>query len=66
MQPLHFAVEQNAVNDKPDGGNERRDRASKIDRFADSEIDPDAPEADANGEKGGENDENNMETFDRH
>jgi hypothetical protein len=66
MEPLHFAVEQNTVNDKADGGREGGDCASQINRFADGKIDPDAPEADANGEKSGKDDENNMEAFDRH
>src|SRR5205814_8296156 len=65
-KPLHFFVEPDAVNDQRNCGRERRDCASKINRCAFNEIDPNAPSAGPDRKQRRENDENNTQSRKRH
>jgi hypothetical protein len=63
VEPFHFPVKPNAIDDERERAGERRNRAGKINGRAFDHIDPNAPAAHAQREQRRENHEYNMESF---
>src|SRR6476660_4053781 len=64
-QPFHFPIEQYAVNNQHHGRDKGRDGPGPINRVADGPGEPNAKTTDNEREQGGEDDKNNVKTFDR-
>src|SRR5204863_2793320 len=65
-EPFHFPIKPDAVDDEGKRAGKRSDRPCEINWCAFNQIDPNAPAADANGQQGRENYEDDMEGLERH